>query len=107
LRHGAQSGSRSIPPFSGAPVPHCEQVRGRPSGRVVTEAAAATRVLEVEMEVTREHVLHILRRANPRDLADKAEDELPTRLDLDDALNWAQRHGATHDEIISQPGGSP
>ena len=26
LRQRAQSGSRSVPPFSGAPVPHCEQV---------------------------------------------------------------------------------
>jgi hypothetical protein len=59
------------------------------------------------MDVSRDHVVDILRRAGLRDVAKQAERELPVELDLDDALNWAARHGVTHDEVISQMGGSP
>ena len=40
-------------------------------------------------------------------MADEAETELPATLDLEQALNWAAKHGVTHDEVISQLGGSP
>ncbi|HEX4087252.1 MAG TPA: hypothetical protein VHZ33_00985 [Trebonia sp.] len=59
------------------------------------------------MEVSRDHVVHILRRAGLQQVADKAEDELPVALELDDALNWAARHGVTPDQVISDMGGSP
>jgi hypothetical protein len=59
------------------------------------------------MEVSRDHVVHILRRAGLHQVADQAESELPVALELDDAMNWAARHGVTHDEVISQMGGSP
>jgi hypothetical protein len=59
------------------------------------------------MDVSRDHVVDILRRAGLRDVAKQAERELPVELDLDDALNWAAPHGVTHDEVISQMGGSP
>ena len=59
------------------------------------------------MEVSRDHVVHILRRAGLRGVADQAAKELPDALDLDDALNWAAQHGVTTDEVISQLGGSP
>jgi hypothetical protein len=59
------------------------------------------------MEVTRDHIVHVLRRAGLREVADEAESELPDTLDLDRAVNWAGRHGVTHDELISQLGGSP
>jgi hypothetical protein len=52
-------------------------------------------------------VVHILRRAGLREVADEAEKELPSSLDLDDAMNWCLQHGVTHDEVISQLGGSP
>jgi len=51
--------------------------------------------------------VHILRRAGMPEVADQAENELPVELELDDALNWAARHGVTTDEVISQMGGSP
>ena len=60
-----------------------------------------------KVEVSRDHVVHILRRAGFRGVADEAEKELPVALDLDEALNWCARHGVTHDEVVSQLGGSP
>jgi hypothetical protein len=57
--------------------------------------------------VSRDHVVHILRRAGFREVADKAENELPVSLELEEAMDWCARHGVTHDEVISQLGGSP
>jgi hypothetical protein len=52
-------------------------------------------------------MVHILRRAGLREVAAEAEKELPVALDLDEALSWCAQHGVTHDEVISQLGGSP
>jgi hypothetical protein len=60
-----------------------------------------------KVEVSRDHVVHILRRAGFREVAHEAEKELPAALGLDEAMNWCARHGVTHDEVISQLGGSP
>jgi hypothetical protein len=59
------------------------------------------------VEVSRDHVVHILRRAGFREVADEAEKELPVALDIEQALNWCAQHGVTHDEVISELGGSP
>jgi hypothetical protein len=59
------------------------------------------------MEVSRDHVVHILRRAGFRDVADEAEKELPTVLDLETAMNWCMHHGVNESDIVSQLGGSP
>jgi hypothetical protein len=59
------------------------------------------------VEVSRDHVVHILRRAGLREVADEAEKELPVSLDIEQALNWCAQHGVTYDEVISQLGGSP
>ena len=59
------------------------------------------------VEVSRDHVVHILRRAGFRAVADEAEKELPDALDLEDAMNWCARHGINESDIISQLGGSP
>jgi hypothetical protein len=59
------------------------------------------------MEVSRDHVVHILRRAGFREVADKAARELPVALDLDEAMNWCAQHGVNESDVISQLGGSP
>jgi hypothetical protein len=59
------------------------------------------------VEVSREHVVHILRRAGFRDVADEAELELPVALDLEEAMIWCGRHGVNESDVISQLGGSP
>jgi hypothetical protein len=52
-------------------------------------------------------VVHILRRAGFREVADEAEKELPVALDFDQAMNWCAQHGINESDVISQLGGSP
>ena len=52
-------------------------------------------------------MVHILRRAGFREVADEAEKELPAALDIEDAMNWCARHGVNESDVISQLGGSP
>jgi hypothetical protein len=59
------------------------------------------------MEVSRDHVVHILRRAGFREVADEAEKELPVVLDLNEAMAWCAQHGINESDLISQLGGSP
>jgi hypothetical protein len=60
-----------------------------------------------KVEVSRDHVVHILRRAGFREVADEAVKELPVALDLDEAMNWCAQHGINESDVISQLGGSP
>ena len=52
-------------------------------------------------------MVHILRRAGFREVADEAEKELPVALELDQAMNWCAEHGVQESDVISQLGGSP
>ena len=63
--------------------------------------------MEASREVTRDHVVHILRRAGFRAVADEAEKELPVVLDLNEAMTWCAQHGVNESDLISQLGGSP
>ena len=63
--------------------------------------------MEASREVTRDHVVHILRRAGFRAVADEAERELPVVLDLNEAMTWCAAHGVNESDLISQLGGSP
>jgi hypothetical protein len=60
-----------------------------------------------KVEVSRDHVVHILRRAGFRDVANEAEKELPVALDLEEAMTWCAQHGVNESDVISQLGGSP
>jgi len=59
------------------------------------------------MEVSRQHVVHILRVAGLPDLADEAQRVLPDPVEYDYAARFLARHGITKDELISLRGGSP
>jgi hypothetical protein len=41
------------------------------------------------------------------ELADEAARVLPDPVDLDQLSAWSMQHGLTHDDLISQMGGSP
>jgi hypothetical protein len=56
------------------------------------------------MEVSRQHVVHILRVAGLPDLADEA---LPDPVEYDHAARFLAQYGITKDELISRRGGSP
>ena len=59
------------------------------------------------MEVTREHVVGVLRRAGLREVAEEADSSLPETIDLDEVADWALQRGITRDTLVSLLGGSP
>lgn len=59
------------------------------------------------MQLTRQELVDVLRKAGLSEAADKAETELPDRIEVDDIENWGIQYGITRDLLISQFGGSP
>lgn len=55
----------------------------------------------------RQWIVSLLRRAGYTQVADEAEHELPDPVTLDEIKAFADKHGISHDELISQMGGSP
>ena len=59
------------------------------------------------MQVTRQHVVDILRTAALPDLAEEALLALPDPVEYRYAERFLARYGLTKDELISRRGGSP
>jgi hypothetical protein len=59
------------------------------------------------MELSRDHVTTVLRHAGYDELAALVESSLPDPVELDRVAEFVQRHGVTHDDLISRFGGSP
>jgi hypothetical protein len=59
------------------------------------------------MQITRQHVVDLLRRTGFPEAADEAMRALPDPVDLDEVVAWAAPHGITKDELINRMGGSP
>ena len=59
------------------------------------------------MQVTREHVVGILRMAALLDLAEEARRVLPDPVEYNRAERFLAEYGVTKDELISRRGGSP
>lgn len=59
------------------------------------------------MAQDRQWVVDLLRHAGYREAAEAAEQELPDPVTLEQVQEFADRHGISRDEIISQMGGSP
>jgi hypothetical protein len=59
------------------------------------------------MQVTRQHVVDILRTARLPELAEEAHRALPDPVEYDRAARFLFRYGITKDELISRMGGSP
>ncbi len=59
------------------------------------------------MQVTREHVVSILRMAALPDLADEARRVLPDPVEYNFAERFLAEYGVTKDDLISRMGGSP
>jgi hypothetical protein len=58
-------------------------------------------------QYSRQHVVDMLKRLGYKQLAQEAARVLPDPVDADEAATWGMQHGLTHDELISQMGGSP
>jgi hypothetical protein len=59
------------------------------------------------MQVTRQHVIDILRVVRLPELADEANRVLPDPIEYNDAARFLFQYGITKDELISRMGGSP
>ncbi len=59
------------------------------------------------MEVSRQHVLDILRRTGFRELVAEVSPLLPDPVDIDEAERILAPYGITRDALTSQMGGSP
>ena len=66
----------------------------------------ATRFL-IAMQVTRQHVVEVLRASGLPEVPDEANRSLPEELDLERAADFLARYGITKDALISRMGGSP
>jgi hypothetical protein len=59
------------------------------------------------MEVTREYVVDVLRRAGLWDVANEVEASLPETNDMEHVREFLFKRGVTRDSITSLLGGSP
>jgi len=59
------------------------------------------------MQIPRDQVVHVLRRAGLDDLADDVAASLPDPVDADRINNFLMARGLSRDELISRLGGSP
>ena len=59
------------------------------------------------MQVTRQHVVDILRTARLPELAEEARRALPDPIEYNQAERFLAQSGITKDELISRMGGSP
>ena len=59
------------------------------------------------MQVSRQHVVDILRIVALPELADEARRVLPDPVEYNHAARFLARYGLTKDELISRRGGSP
>ena len=61
----------------------------------------------VAVQLTRQHVIDLLRKAGLPEMADKALHDLPDPVDSEQVAAWAVSHGINMGELISRMGGSP
>lgn len=59
------------------------------------------------MALDRQWIVNLLRREGYTDAAEAAERELPEQVTLDEVKAFGDKHGISHDEVISEMGGSP
>ena len=59
------------------------------------------------MPQDRQWVIDLLRRHGYTKAAEEAARELPDPVSLEEVMKFGDRHGISHDEIMSQMGGSP
>jgi hypothetical protein len=59
------------------------------------------------MQLTRQHVVDVLRRTGFAEVAEDASRTLPDPVELDDVLLFLVPYGITRDLLISEMGGSP
>jgi hypothetical protein len=61
----------------------------------------------VAVQLTRQHVVDVLRTAGLPELADEALQDLPDPVDSEQVAAWAVPYGINMGDLVSQVGGSP
>jgi len=61
----------------------------------------------VAVQLTRQHVVNLLRTEGLSDLADAAQRDLPDPVDSEQAAAWAAQYGINMGELMDRMGGSP
>jgi hypothetical protein len=61
----------------------------------------------IAVQLTRQHVVDVLRKAGLPQMADEALRELPEPVDSEQVAPWAVPYGVSMDELTSRMGGSP
>ena len=61
----------------------------------------------VAVQLTRQHVVNMLRTAGLLDMADAAKRELPDPVDSEQVAAWATPYGVNMGELMDRMGGSP
>ena len=61
----------------------------------------------VAVQLTRQHVINVLRKAGLPEMADKALHDLPDPVDSEEVAVWAVPYGINMDELVDRMGGSP
>jgi hypothetical protein len=59
------------------------------------------------MQVTKRHIIEVLRTAGLPQVAEEANRTLPDEVDMEVAAEFVGRYGITKDVLISRMGGSP
>jgi hypothetical protein len=60
-----------------------------------------------EVAYSKHEIVALMRRTGYTDLADEAERVLPDPVDTDQLTAFAQSHGVSRDDFMSEMGGSP
>jgi hypothetical protein len=61
----------------------------------------------IAVQLTRQHVVDVLRKAGLPQMADEALRDLPDPVDSEQVAAWAVPYGVSMDELTSRMGGSP
>jgi len=61
----------------------------------------------VAVQLTRQHVVNMLRTAGLPEMADVAQRDLPDPVDSEQVAAWAVPYGINMSELIDRMGGSP
>ena len=61
----------------------------------------------VAVQLTRQHVVDVLRTAGLPELADEALRDLPDPVDSEQVAAWAVSYGVNMGDLVSRVGGSP
>ena len=59
------------------------------------------------MQLTRQHVVDVLRAAGLPEMTDEAAHDLPDPVDSEQVAAWAVPYGINMGELVSRVGGSP